>query len=301
MSYTGTGTEQDPYLVSTLTDFLTCAAVAGAYVKVISDINSADDPNYEGELTNPISIMCRKLYADQDKIISGITVTAAHFMESIRSSETASECDIVHLQFLHCTHNKTVTGSVSDRADMVFYTSNETAALNFDHSAFSMRLNCGIHSQWISEDETVTFNKCFMYIDINTEGDWYHLGLGYCTECNIHIKGAKYASNYVRHLANSSRCGLISEECVFQLISSTTSKTVLQNCHYVYIALVNPQRTDSLEASMVLQAYGNSSSCVIASDSSSVCGKSGGGTGFSSITLDQLKDRDYLLNIGFLP
>ncbi|MBR1528752.1 MAG: hypothetical protein IJ642_05575, partial [Oscillospiraceae bacterium] len=77
MSYTGTGTEQDPYLVSTLTDFLTCAAIAGAYVKVISDINSADDPNYEGELTNPISIMCRKLYADQDKIISGITVTAA--------------------------------------------------------------------------------------------------------------------------------------------------------------------------------------------------------------------------------
>ena len=51
MAYTGTGTQSDPYVVSTLPDLITCLSNGNVYVKVAADIDCAQEPTYSGKIT----------------------------------------------------------------------------------------------------------------------------------------------------------------------------------------------------------------------------------------------------------
>ena len=74
MAYTGTGTEADPYLVSTFADFLTCVAVEGAYVKVTADIDASQEENYIYGIDTAVTVNAAKVYADEVKSISNVAV-----------------------------------------------------------------------------------------------------------------------------------------------------------------------------------------------------------------------------------
>lgn len=102
MAYSGTGTEQDPYLVSTLADFLTCAAVDGAFVKVTADIDAAADENYSGTLGDSyIDLRAVKIYADEPKTISGITGEGECFIKCNYSGSTQR---IDNIRFTDCMY-----------------------------------------------------------------------------------------------------------------------------------------------------------------------------------------------------
>ena len=96
MAYTGTGTEADPYCVSTLSDFFYCINQGGAFVKVISDIDGETDETYTGEITDTKQIYCSKIYADEKKSIKGIS-----FLCDI-AFEINSSIIIDNIDFMHC-------------------------------------------------------------------------------------------------------------------------------------------------------------------------------------------------------
>ena len=73
---TGTGTQNDPYAPTTLTEFITAVGTSGAYVALTQDINAADDPEYTGELTSTISINATSVDG-AGFTISGVTVRAS--------------------------------------------------------------------------------------------------------------------------------------------------------------------------------------------------------------------------------
>ncbi|MDE5753123.1 MAG: hypothetical protein K2H89_01050, partial [Oscillospiraceae bacterium] len=103
MAYTGTGTEDNPYCVSNLTDFIECIKKTDSYVKVIADIDAAADPTYTGELTDSLEIACKQIYADEPRSIKGITVYAANFINITQRENVQIE----NLSFVDCEHKRT--------------------------------------------------------------------------------------------------------------------------------------------------------------------------------------------------
>ena len=51
----GDGTENNPFIPETLTEFIQAVGTSGAYVALDRNINAAEDPNYGGELTEPVT------------------------------------------------------------------------------------------------------------------------------------------------------------------------------------------------------------------------------------------------------
>ena len=72
MAYTGTGTEQDPYLVSTLTDLVALMA-DGVYIKVVSDIDASQEEAFKEPLTSGV-VFRGNISADETKIIANVIV-----------------------------------------------------------------------------------------------------------------------------------------------------------------------------------------------------------------------------------
>ena len=74
MAYTGTGTQSDPYVVTTFADFLACVAQEGVYVEVGADLDSAAE-GYG--YISPIDVKAAEVYGtsgDTLRKISNVTV-----------------------------------------------------------------------------------------------------------------------------------------------------------------------------------------------------------------------------------
>lgn len=82
MAYTGTGTQADPFVVTTFADFLTCVAQDGVYVKVDADIDAAA----EGlGYIEPIDVKAVEVYGtsgDTLRKISNVTVEGSYIFTS---------------------------------------------------------------------------------------------------------------------------------------------------------------------------------------------------------------------------
>lgn len=74
MAYTGTGTEADPYLVSTFADFKTCVGISRAYVKVTDDINAKLEPD-SNSINSYLNFACAKVYSEKLCRIHGFKIT----------------------------------------------------------------------------------------------------------------------------------------------------------------------------------------------------------------------------------
>ena len=62
MAYTGTGTQSDPFVVTTFADFLTCVAQEGVYVEVGADLDAAAEGGFispKASAHNKISVQTR--------------------------------------------------------------------------------------------------------------------------------------------------------------------------------------------------------------------------------------------------
>lgn len=117
MAYTGTGTEADPYQVSTFQDFLTCIAKSSAYVKVVADINAKLEPDYN-IVNNQFSFMCAKCYSDAQVTISGFKI-------NITSTSNGA--------FL-LNNSMTIQNIIFDDVVIVFATSNTNQTIFYDSS-----------------------------------------------------------------------------------------------------------------------------------------------------------------------
>lgn len=302
MAYTGTGTEQDPYLVSTLSDFLTCAAAADAYVKVISDIDAADDEAYTGIITSPVTVNCRKLYADEKKKISGIVVENDRFI-SVR----AGTVDIQNLWFKDCKHKK--TGSTN--TGYLIYSSG-TSAIQANHHIencdFSVQSSggSGVTYYVFYGDSTYAADVRFAQycgFDIScgfTSLEMLRVGnmLSGISMCNFIFRNPVLTRASIYSLSN--RVNLT--DCSIVLYEPYITKNVrlgdgTQNYvwSYCYMALVDPTGSSQLgvAATAPQQSYFILENAPATFDTQYVSSY--------LLTPEQLRDRDYLISIGFLP
>ncbi len=82
MAYTGTGTQSDPYVVTTFADFLECVAQEGVYVEVGADLDAAAE-GYG--YISPIDVKAVEVYGtagDTLRKISNVTVEGSYIFAS---------------------------------------------------------------------------------------------------------------------------------------------------------------------------------------------------------------------------
>lgn len=292
MAYTGTGTQADPYVVTTFTDFLTCVAQDGVYVKVDADIDAAAE-GYD--YIEPINVAARKVYADSMKKISNVTIEGNAVMEFTSSSTQA--IDVPSVMRLHLEnwawkaasnpyiishvpimfHRNLSTIGVVRYCKVSISTTAQTSDTNVKlqgrmaimDSAFVMQLHGGqllpqINNSDTKEKTTIRIegSEGATYPASNSSGNRF----GYCTNAGIILKGMTITGNPGFNGGNGFGY-MVFEDCVMP--SSGTVYAVNQSNLICFAGT-----TDA--SGMTLN----------------------GGT---QITQAQLKDKSYLQSIGWLP
>lgn len=351
MAYTGTGTQADPMIPTTITEFLQCLEDArnnvhhhvgtsgavslydiGYYIKLESDIDCYDDPNYIGytsklDFGNSISqstteaSTCAviKLYADTNHYIRGLTVKDTTFFK-LFDSNNLNQSYINNVNFIDCFFKPTTNSS------------------NICQSVYTLISNCKISMNIYPYSNTLptlssaaqhygtAFQNCSIYIKCNGGRNFgtsnYTLygsmsGTGLATKNNVFV------------LENMPTIGGITNAyCLFNFSRGTTANTynaiILKNPTisetknftfnsgmYNYMAIINPTISDSVTGNVQIGFY-NCQYSIVAFPESSYTDHGGRisktpaeGTATPAVmsyaTLDQLKDVTYLTDIGFVP
>lgn len=277
---TGTGTQADPYIPTTLTEFIEAVGSSGAYVQLTQDINAADDPAYTGYLDSAIIFNAANLEGGEFTI-RGITVQAAHFLE----------CNAFHLpalrnvDFLDCCHKGSGSSLYYHAANEWFVLRNFRISLKRDGGEYSIptifeRADTGR----VSAD--VTF----------TGGPWgaspivINSGLN---ELTLRASG----------LVSQGQMSVISNASNFPV---KRTAIIFDRCHFGSATIASGQSWTSVYAAFRDSSFDGSLSCGISSSGSIVAIDDDSVTvnissGWSRATLDQMQDKDWLTSVGFLP
>lgn len=192
---TGTGTMTDPYIVDNFTDFLTAAAITGAYVafdeNAENKVIELNDTEYADGLTSTVNINAaqilgngwtiRNLYFSAQSnlfLINGTQIDSLNLLNLVTSTPS---CSVMYCLGSMCWSNSSFSGSIS------FGASNGQV------------INCTTSS---GGD---TFRNC-----------------SFCLECNLSssIQRVFYNGTY-------ESCNL---ELYFSLVSPTSQQSFLQMC-----------------------------------------------------------------------
>lgn len=290
MAYTGTGTEADPYVVTNLTDFITCVDKGESYVKVGADIDAKDDENYTGELTDAIHFKCAKLYADSPKTIRGVTVYSNDFLRLYNGQGYIRL--IENLNFLDCTH-KLVPGN---KSHFIYIGTSTASYVEIKKCHFSVRI---VHEKTTDLNYRIGgdydyFTNCALNIDFND--NMLNIGTEYAVErasnCNFIIRNLKEAFPYFDYIRHSS---VIME-------NFSTSRILLPLAYlseYSYFAFVNSKFSQGGSTTGMALSNKDHGPTLI------TCEKPSGDYNIAvpliEITPEQLRDKEYLTSIGFLP
>lgn len=170
---TGTGTEQNPYIVTTMEDVYTYCNTYNVYVKLGANIYIKDDVTYRSGTTTPLTIACKKFYSDNGYGIYGLNVTATNMIVINRLS--SMQPVIENVGFLSWIHNRT------SNAPSIITTYNAGGAqtqnaASFTNCKFSFLIKCSnpayVLSPIIQEYREIsssvycylTFTNCSIYV-----------------------------------------------------------------------------------------------------------------------------------------
>lgn len=314
MAYSGTGTINDPYLVSTFADFIDCIAVTDAYVKVTSDIHASDDDSYEGNVTLNLVFKCAKVYADTQKVIDGYTINSN--MDAFNIKNT---CTIEKISFTNFTFNLTATVPSNSRRRALIFSDNATNAIY--PTLRNVSISCRV--SYLSTSIFNIIQPSYIYLEntafdvdmidrnaldkITYQGGSYSSGYVQLNNCNVVIRHAKFnnASGNSAPLAYILRCNntaVILYECTFNSTNAATNTMrLMEQCYNSYIAVINPSVTNDDHNVHLRDDY--NTNCLFMWDAT---GENyyhfyNLSTTFKVVTPEQLKNKEYLISIGFLP
>lgn len=267
---TGTGTQSDPYIPTTLTEFITAVGTAGAYVALTQDINAADDPEYSGELTSTISINATSVDG-AGFTISGVTVRASRCM---------------YIGVFRYVYNLTIR-------DFCLKATNTASLISGEGSNRSGFIGCRIAGKIDGTTQKVavgvSFSSCSADIEVTQV-----TGITIFSTCSFDkstflINGAHF------HKSNGSvdRCAFTRSAIIFSGYSDgmyavfnggsmAYSYVCFTDAIDATINVGNPNMTGSIVASPDGQAVTAPSSAILA-------------------IIEQMKDKDWLTSVGFLP
>lgn len=290
----GTGTADDPWIIGRYTDtshdlqnLLDAIYTPNAYVKLVKDIEAAKDVTYREGISHAVTIAAAKLYADEKVKVSGLIINAY---------DAFTEGGGVHIfenvQFLSMIHNG--VGCV-----LSFVNNDSGKQLHLYDCDFSVIKNCAGGNPDFSNGSIYTERCTFNYKAV-TEGKNTYFNVfntsGEFKNTMIHYEGlllAYHVSAYssFAFIRKANRVGITGS------ITSTSNRARIfySDCSNCYFAgVVNATKTAvSMESS--------GTNCLLCITDKQGDYDSTVSTSATEVTPDQLRDRDYLYSIGFLP
>lgn len=275
---TGTGTQNDPYIPTTLTEFIAAVRTSGAYVALESDINAADDPEYGGELTSTISWAAAEVDG-RDHSLIGVTMREITFFLTTRASSLKS------FTFRECALKKGTSNAVIfDGSGGILSISDCKLGFKVDGEAGStVYLTYNINFTDCAGNVEYTGN---LSTQSNTDTVFDKTAF---TRTTIKISGLT-SSKRIRLLQWQSSCvrsAIIIENMTVGALDIAYNNTSYQ---YSYVSFGNV--SGSIACGLA------ATTSIIATDSEASISMQ---SGWTRATIDQMKDEAWLSSIGWLP
>lgn len=283
---TGTGSQGDPLIPETLTEFIAAAGTSGAYVALTQDINAADDPNYNGELTSPIDLSCISLLGN-DHSISGVTVRAATLLQSRVASFSANNVFFKNFAHKRTGAGYTLTTTTSDKlvmndckASIIIDDSTGGSLANYGFMSKCNFTDCALDVKYVnSVNPTILHDTLLLRSTIVVR------------DCNI--CGSADAIN-CQNSNLITRSAIIFDGCSVyadRYLSYSSSQ------RYSYVGFLNCEYKADHISSCGNSSFGVSSLIVCDTPPSQIDAKAG----LTVATMEQMKDKEWLMSVGFLP
>lgn len=288
---TGQGTQTDPYIPETLTEFVhACGGYSHyhPYIHLTHDLNAADDPEYTGELAAPITLSYAVVTAENKCRISGVTVRAVSFFNCVSGVSRIE--DVI---FENCVHIRTSTSAASIEGNY------GRSGCGFHRCGIFMEIQCGDCGQLVGAalgmtDTTAVFTlkRTQPYTSSLVASDMSF------TRSNVQFVGA--AANGKLIAGRSAGTAVWNTAAVrFTDTHFYTDTVLLSDCAaYAHDSYVYLERSVIGETSGVTVQFTDGENCLAAADESVTLDCSGAWT---AVTPDVLKSADKLAAAGWIP
>jgi hypothetical protein len=297
MAYTGTGTQSDPFVVTTFADFLSCVAQEGVYVEVGADLDAAA----EGfGYISPIDVKAVEVYGtagDTLRKISNVTVEGNAVFDFRYSTTVATDITIQCLHMENWTWKATSNPYVTSHSPTMFYRSNGSAYLRQCKMSVSVTAALSSSTPLRLKDRVFTADSAFV-MDLHNVSNFIP------------------CSSYYSYNGSSNTTFSIDGNGTTTWTAGTSSNTIWVNCTNTGIVLKNMEVTGgpgisdgegfsylvfedcTLPGESAIYAVKESNLICFAGTTSDESARVNSGT---VVTQSQLKDKAYLQSIGWLP
>ena len=290
MAYTGTGTQADPFVVTTFADFLTCVAQEGVYVEVGADLDAASE-GYG--YISPIDVKAVEVYGtagDTLRKISNVTVEGNAVFDMHNGTGDQS---LIRLHLENLTWKAALNPYVTSHVPVMFNRTNGNGYLHeckvsVSATAAASNTNIRMVNRTSITDSAIVMelNSGIWYPNMNNNENeaWINSTL------SLNGTGAAVwdvGTSTTDRIRKSTNCGFVlknmvcSGSCAFY--TASFSYIVYEDC--------------DLTGATIL--YGDSSNlfCFAGTTSDESARVSSG----TVVTQAQIKDKAYLQSIGWLP
>ena len=284
---TGTGTQADPYIPETLTELIEAVGRTGVYVSLNHDINAADDPNYNGELTSPLSFDCGPLLGNGHSI-SGVTVRAGSLILSTRASFSANDVFFKNFALKRTGDGYALSTTTSDKMIM----NGCKASLTVDDAFGGINGSYGLIGG-------CTFTDCALDVKYINSQNPIVLSNSQLLRSTIVVKDCNICGT-VDAINNGSSSDLITRSAIiFDGCSVYADRYLLYSSsqRYSYVGFLNCEYKADHIKSCGNSSFGVSSLIVCDTPPSQIDAKAG----LTVATMEQMKDKEWLMSVGFLP
>ena len=294
----GTGTEEDPFIIgdypdenmdSRFTNLLDALATSGAYVKLASDIDVSKSKIYRTGITEPLTIKTASFYADENKkAIKNLIVQNSYLIDFYFNGNQRTE----NIQFLNFIHK-------GEQLDL-YIRYGPTVLRNCD---FSVLKNC-LHKQnyyAFNSDDRLDAEFCSFDVKVVNYGspsvNSMFSGLKHC---QVNYEGPLHAVKSNGLLGQSSYTGITG----YLKLNSKVGyypryKLISSDCSFCYFAgqIEGVVKINDTDESIVFYNDGNMAL---------ICPENVGEipleyNNFTIVSPEQLKSKEYLYELGFLP
>lgn len=275
---TGTGVQNDPYIPTTLSEFISAVGTAGAYVALTQDINAADDPEYTGVITS--TIVFRAVEVDGGGFaLRGVTVDAPN------AFQTSISALVRNLDMRDIAHK---------------HGSNIGDTFICDTDYYWRIKNCQVSCK-IDTTSSADFCRHVSFIQSAIEAEytlptWTYMAIfdrSTFEKCTVLVKNARFSSFVNVHRSGAFvRSAFIFQNCTFGNGAQLFKQSITPR-DYCYFAFVDS------DISGTITCGDTSVGSVVAIDDQDVTVSLS--SGWARGTLAQMKDKDWLTSVGFLP
>lgn len=291
----GDGTENNPFIPETLTEFI--QAVGNfredgerPYVELNKDILANEDPNYTGELSSPITILAVNLNGN-GHCIKGVTIKASNILYfDTNLSPSIAQAYIHDISFLNFFHKR-----INDRTSI---STSSISSVKFKNCFFSIRSESIADVPCNRFCYGIIFERCGINFRSDRRRPSYPrngvLVSSTFNQCTVIIDNINPIIHYTGEFVITD---VTSYQTVFifkNMAAGFYAGAFMYGNHtygYVVVELTSADKEGSLSVPSGTQFY----SCLINKTDKGIT------LGGTSITLEQLKDKDYLIDIGWLP